>query len=327
MDDTNLDLLANNLELDSESESSSQNKRPCNHCGIPYKLLGRHLETHGPHNCLECLLHFPTEREYKEHACQVHNQKEIAYICEICNQGFFSPTQLALHNYKHTEKYCCPHCDFVTRGKHKQSLINHIKRHEGQFSYFCDICGQGFLAKHTLSSHMEMHEDIPKYECEVCQKKFTVKRYLDVHKSLNHKLELYGIEEIYQCEICGRSFTFEKSLIRHLSAIHKRGEDRTVDCPICKKKIANKHNLKKHMRVHTGEKQFCCDLCGKAFAEKKYLQKHQVVHDREKDDKNTNTKKFILSDDENEEDVESYLLLADEENKDVVAKVLYLAYD
>lgn len=110
------------------------------------------------------------------------------------------------------------------------------------------------------------------------------------------------MEEKFQCEVCGRPFSFEKSLVRHLSVIHKVGEDRTVDCPVsnlptpippvygptlqvCKKRIANNHNLKKHMRTHTGEKRFCCDLCGKVFSEKKYLLKHQVIHEREKEHK------------------------------------------
>ncbi|XP_050311639.1 zinc finger protein OZF-like [Anthonomus grandis grandis] len=283
-DDEENELEEGDLDESSSSPKPLAGKRSCNVCKQSYKFLSRHLEKHGSENCMDCLLNFPTSEKLAEHMQEVHNAS-TNYQCEVCDLTFSSLVQLGVHTFKHTKTYSCPLCNYTAKGNHKHSLINHIKRHEGKYSVFCDICGRGFFDKNILASHMEIHEDIPKYECEFCKKKFTVKRYLEVHKSLNHKKELFGIEESFQCEICGRNFTFEKSLIRHLSAIHKIGEDRRVNCPVCNKKIANNHNLKKHMRTHTGEKRFCCDECGKAFSEKKYLQKHQAGHVRQEERK------------------------------------------
>ncbi|KAH1010275.1 gastrula zinc finger protein XlCGF8.2DB [Dendroctonus ponderosae] len=307
-----IEIINDSEDNDSQTDSAPV-RRKCNVCNISFKFLGRHLETHGPYNCTDCLINFPTQEMYDDHLGDVHTTNNESVTCGDCGLNCSSLIKLAIHHYKHTEKYTCPICNFTVKGKHKHTLVNHIKRHQGHYAFSCEICGHGLISKTALISHMEIHAGIPKYECEFCHKKFTVKRYLDVHRSLNHKKELFGIEQSFQCEICGRNFSFQKSLVRHLSSIHDIGKDRTVDCPVCNKKIVNNHNLKKHMRVHTGEKLFCCDVCGKAFAERKYLQKHQGGHERanEKAKKNQETlaKKIKLENSTSFEDAEqSYLV-------------------
>lgn len=110
---------------------------------------------------------------------------------------------------------------------------------------------------------------------------------------------------------------------------------------MCKKKIANNHNLKKHMRVHTGEKRFCCDTCGKAFAEKKYLQKHQAGHERENERKRRIEQDLLSREaglaldltsgtEVSEDGLQHYLVCeeSDEDNPDAIeANILYLSYD
>lgn len=49
-------------------------------------------------------------------------------------------------------------------------------------------------------------------------------------------------------------------------------------CQICDVFLLSTSHLKRHMRVHTGEKSFICFTCGKRFAERYNLFVHQKIH-------------------------------------------------
>lgn len=41
-------------------------------------------------------------------------------------------------------------------------------------------------------------------------------------------------------------------------------------------------SLRRHMRIHTGDKRFVCDICNKGFTQSHHLQNHTLVHTGDK---------------------------------------------
>jgi hypothetical protein len=49
---------------------------------------------------------------------------------------------------------------------------------------------------------------------------------------------------------------------------------RPYQCQICDRSFARKHDLQRHIRVHTGDKPYACLCCNKAFARTDALKRH-----------------------------------------------------
>lgn len=83
----------------------------------------------------------------------------------------------------------------------------------------------------------------------------------------------------YKCDICTKKVLSFQSLRRHMK-IHS-GE-KTHMCEICNRSFIEKGNLKKHMRRHTNEKKHQCNECGLRFYERNKLAIHMRTHSGEK---------------------------------------------
>uniref|UniRef100_A0A8C6WF53 C2H2-type domain-containing protein n=1 Tax=Neogobius melanostomus TaxID=47308 RepID=A0A8C6WF53_9GOBI len=88
-----------------------------------------------------------------------------------------------------------------------------------------------------------------------------------------------GPDKPHKCSQCGRGLSTRSELRRHVR-IHT-GE-KPFSCSVCGQSFSLNVNLKTHMRTHTGEKPFRCAVCAMCFSQNGSLRRHMRSHTRER---------------------------------------------
>lgn len=196
--------------------------------------------------------------------------------CDICHKILKSRNSLSKHNIsmhqkrKHIGKvtgfganrrYHCTYCAYST--PHSQTLVNHIRRHEGERPYQC-YCGKTFTQSSSLVTHQKTHSDITYFTCSMCGKQFkhafTLKNHLRVHETGR-----------FVCKICQKVLKSKQSLQDHM---RRHYNVRNYNCEECGDTFVTSSELLNHRKKHTLQKRIECHLC----AYKTHTKKNLILH-------------------------------------------------
>jgi KRAB domain-containing zinc finger protein len=152
----------------------------------------------------------------------------------------------------------------------KCSLLKDNKKIEGdRYALICHICGKYFQQRYGLIRHVQnVHERRRDFKCSFCKKAFSEKVGRDDHE------RIHTGEKPYSCDLCDKAFRAKALLYIHKRYHSKTHESYRFQCMHCPKKFPFQSDLTKHMRKHTGERQYICSHCGRGFYCKTDLAKH-----------------------------------------------------
>ncbi|CAD5117111.1 DgyrCDS5919 [Dimorphilus gyrociliatus] len=166
------------------------------------------------HKCNECEKEFKELRLLNVHIKRVH-KKEVRYVCDVCQKGFFEHSKMRDHKLTHLSeeakvekmKFECRFC------KRKFNKLANLKQHEnshtGNKEYVCSLCNRGFAWITELRKHMISHSRERPFKCNMCYKSFKVKNRLESHMIIHTQ------KSKFNCEFCGKAFTVQATLKKH----------------------------------------------------------------------------------------------------------------
>ena len=106
------------------------------------------------------------------------------------------------------------------------------------------------------------------YRCQQCKYVTDRKNNLKRHFVTMHE----KCSKLLEC--CDMVFANKAALREHVVGYHKQG----YGCRICGRTFCRKALLKRHITVHSGQKDYVCGICGYATSHKSNLDRHKRRH-------------------------------------------------
>lgn len=291
----------NNTHLNPDHVTSVNNESTktcalCNRSFVKKSLLRKHMNTHmadGPwsgknhsakhgssvdtekkYGCVECGKRFTTSWTKKVHIRIFHAEKKV-YRCNMCSKTFSDVLYLRRHKKYHDEKlHQCEVCQKSFPAV--SSLKKHKRVHTGERQWKCEACERSYKDITSFKKHMQHHKEGYLFKCNECNCILKRRNCPQNHRCVPEN----RMKNKYKCDICEKNYTTSYNLKRHL-ALHT-GEKQFI-CDICKKSFATKTHMKRHITViHLQEKKYKCHTCNKCFSDLYYFKVHKTLHGNSK---------------------------------------------
>lgn len=131
-----------------------------------------------------------------------------------------------------------------------------------------------FHRKDHLKNHLHTHNPYKEaFSCQECGKSYNTKlgfkRHLAIHAANSGDLT---------CQVCLQPFPSTVLLLEHLKVHAGKSSSGTKEkkhhCEHCERRFYTRKDVRRHMVVHTGRKDFLCQYCAQRFGRKDHLTRH-----------------------------------------------------
>ncbi|XP_070556719.1 zinc finger protein PLAG1-like [Ptychodera flava] len=197
------------------------------------------------------------------------------YCCEFCGKVFLNPEKLKTHSYNHTGErpFQCAHTDCKKAFVSKYKLMRHMATHSPLKVHTCTYCDKKFHRKDHLKNHLHTHDpNKVSFNCKECGKVYNTKPGFRKHIAL-HAAAAGDLT----CKICNKDFESTDILLEHIKVHSGKSngvKEKKHKCEHCERRFYTRKDVRRHLVVHTGRKDFLCQVCGQRFGRKDHLVRH-----------------------------------------------------